>query len=205
MNPEQPAAPPPGNDYNFIVNPAERQVKTGAGSALKNPFVFKIVLIIIGIVIFMMSAGYIANLVLGKNEPDFANLTRLTQTQTELIRVADMGSRTSTQDMRNASVNDVLVLSTQRNEWTAYLASQGHGVGEKLLKSQKDKETETKLTKARQTSTFDTVFAEIMRTELTAYLTALKDAHGKAIGKKEKALLAKHYDQTKILLLQWPE
>src|SRR5262245_30643256 len=113
MDPNQPAAPPPGNNYDFIVNPAERRTKVGLGGVFKNPFLLKVVLILVGIVVFVMTAGFIANLVLGRNKPDFVALTRLTQTQAEIMRIADIGDRTSNQTMRDSAVNDLLVLNTQ--------------------------------------------------------------------------------------------
>src|SRR5688572_27369589 len=126
MNPEQPAAPPSGNTYDFIVNP-QRAGKNGSRNPIKNPLVLKLLVIVGGALVFMLLANFFVNLFFG-DKTDYTGMTRLTQTQTEIARIANEGSKVNSQTVRNAAANTQLVIINQRNEWTSYLSKAGKGV-----------------------------------------------------------------------------
>jgi hypothetical protein len=203
MDPDQPGIPPPGNNYDFIVNP-DKPTGPKSSNPIKNPFVLKLVLILGGALVFVLLASFAVNLFFG-DKTNVTDLVQLTQTETEIGRIAALGNQTDGQDTRNAAVNDYLVVTNQRNEWLAFLAKGGHKVAPKVLNLKKNKTTDNRLNSAKQISTFDKTYAQVMRELLTNYLTDLKNAHTNAFGKKEKDLLQKHYAQTQILLAQWPQ
>lgn len=207
MNPEQPAPlpPSPGNNYDFIVNPARPGKTRGTGTGrFSNPLVLRVVFVVVVAVVLLFGAT-IASKLLFSDKTRVDDLVRLTQTQTEVVRIGEMGDQSGDQTMRNVAVNTRLVLLTQRQELTAFLAKHGRKVDAKELVAKKNKQTDTRLTRAKQTSTFDPVYEDVMKELLTAYATSIKTAHSQAYGITEKKLLTKHYEQTQALLGQLPK
>jgi hypothetical protein len=212
MNPDQapPATgggltpPPAGNNYDFIVNPgaAPKPVKTGSGP-IGNPLVMRILLVAVGVIALLVLASFVQKL-LFSDKTNKAELIGLTQTQTEIARIAEQGDKSGDQAMRNAAVNTQLVLITQRREIAVFLSKHG-GVNSKVYGDKRSKATDTRLTRAKATSTFDQEYQEIMNELLTAYAKSIKTAHGNAIGTTEKKLLTKHSEQTQVLLQQLPK
>ncbi|HSX29928.1 MAG TPA: hypothetical protein VLE73_05220 [Candidatus Saccharimonadales bacterium] len=215
MNPEQ--VPPPtfgggasppssGGNYDFIMNPGKpgkvpRSSRFSSGP-LSNPMVVRIILVIGGLVVLLAAASAVQKILFG-DKTNTGELIGLTQTETEVARLADMGDKSSDQTMRNTMVTANLVVLTQRQEITKFMAKHG-GINPKLYVGKRSKTTDTRLTRAKQTSTFDSTYQDIMTSELTDYAKEIKTAHGHALGKTEKDLLNKHYEQTQMIIKQLP-
>ena len=203
MDPQQPGTAP-GNNYDFIVNPSKpAKVGGGGGSSFASGKWFRILVVAGGILILMMFASFVSNLLFG-DKTNIQDLNSLTQTQTEIMRIAKMGEQSDDQNMRNAAVNTMLVVTTNRREIAVFAATHG-GVDEKAYNAKRSRTTDTQLTRAKATSTFDVTYAELMHELMTAYAAEIKTAHGRAYGNTEKTLLNKHYEQTQILIKQIPK
>jgi predicted metalloprotease len=204
MNPEQYPSSGSGSPYDFIVNPNQPQRRAGLGKVGgNNNFLVKIGALLGGVVVLFIVAAVIANALLG-NKNNLGDIIAIAQNETEMIRISATGSRASDQDTRNAATNTQYTLVTQRQQWVSWLRQRGTKLNDKTLNLKKNVSTDVQLNAARQTSTFDTVLSQLMRTQLQAYSSTLQDAYNNAASKSEKAMLQADYNQVQLLLKQWP-
>jgi hypothetical protein len=201
---QQQYQPPAGNSYEFIMNPQKpskaKKFGFGGGSSLTKTLIF----IVSGAVIFMVVLTLILN-AFGGSGSRTADFISLAQSQTELIRIADQGSKTAVrQSTKNLSVTIQYSLSTQKQQTLGYLGRNGTTVGQKDLALKQNATTDQQLASAKTTSTFDQVFAEIMQEQLTAYANGLRQIHGLTTNSFEKELLSTYYEQAQLLISQIP-
>lgn len=206
MNPQQYGDYPPAqqsNPYDFITA-APQKPQRSSGGISGNSFVGKLVVIIGGAIIFMVVAAFIVNMLFG-NKTNVGSLVGIVQTQQEIIRVAKLSDQVvSDQSIAGTAVNTRLIITTQQQSMVAYMSTQGKKVGKKEMDLKKDTATDKQLSQARATSTFDIVFVQVQTQQLKDYSTALKTAYNNATAKDMKTLLAKDYNETQLLLKQWP-
>jgi hypothetical protein len=205
MNPEQQLPPPPGGgNYDFIMNPGKPpKGGKGLGAVANNRFIMILVAIVGSAVVLMIAIALILNVFVG-SKTNLADLVTITQTEQELIRVSKQSKYASDQAIRNAAMSTELTLETQKQEWLTFLAKYGQKVDDKRLALKKDTATDKRLTNAKQTSTYDSTYTLIMRSQLEAYGASLQDAYNNATNKQERTLLRRHYQQVQLLLKQWP-
>ncbi|HEY8999485.1 MAG TPA: hypothetical protein VIM53_04190 [Candidatus Saccharimonadales bacterium] len=192
----------PQSNYDFIMNPAQAPKRSmGAG-----PVQGKRMLMLAGAVVVLFLLFFVALAFKGGGGAA-ANLTGIAETQTEVIRVAaegvSGGGVTATAN-QNLSVNVQLVVTSQLNALKKLLTSQGTKLSDKTLNLKKNTSTDAQLTTAQQNSTYDVVFAQVMQTELSNYLSELKSAYQADTGTKTRALLSTDYTQAAMLYSQVP-
>jgi uncharacterized cupredoxin-like copper-binding protein len=208
MNPQQYGGYPPtqsNNPYDFITSAPQKPQRTSGGVS-GNSFIGKLVVIVGGAIIFMVVAVFLVNMLFG-GKTNVGSLTGIVQTQQEIIRVTKLGDQMiSDQSVSGAAVNTRLVVTTQQQNMMTYMNTQGQKIGKnkKELELKKDTKTDAQLTQAKATSTFDIVFVQVQTQQLKDYSTALKNAYNNATAKEMKSLLAKDYNETQMLLKQWP-
>ncbi|HEX7963610.1 MAG TPA: hypothetical protein VF466_03385 [Candidatus Saccharimonadales bacterium] len=208
MDPQQPygsfpPAPPQGNPYDFITAPPSKPPRTtavgGGGS-----FAGKLALVGGGAVVLVIIVVVLMNVIFG-NKTNFANLIELAQTQQEIARVAQTGIQTvGDQALAGAGMNTRLTMITQQQNLVTYMSQHKQKVSSKQLSLKKSRTTDQRLSQAQATSTFDIVYAQVVRQELVDYAASVKTAWQGATGKNIKAILATDYNQTQMLLKQWP-
>jgi len=199
----QPAQPLPGNHYDFILNPEKPQKRGLLGGLGGDSLIAKIVFLIGGAVIFMVVMAVVINLFFG-SKTSLDTLVGIAQTEQEIVRLGSLSKDATDQAVKNASLNTQLTVKSHQQVWLAFLAERSRTVKSEELVLKRDSATDKKLRVADQTSTFDTTYTTVMKAQLEAYSAALKTAYQGASNKKEKELLAKHYDDVKLLLKQWP-
>lgn len=192
----------PNDPYRFIMEPPKPQKPKGTGLG-GNPFIMKNVFFLGAGVIVMIAVAIVVNIFFG-NKTNFQDIIDIAATEQELIRVSGKGVNASDQSIKNAAITTQATITTEQQEWTTYLAKLGKKATPQQLALKKKAGTDTQLTQAQATSTFDLKFSQIMRSELQAYASQLKVTYSKATGKQEKALLEKHYAHVVLLLEQWP-
>lgn len=196
-------APPPTNNYDFILNPQKPAKKSNLGDVSSNPFIMKIAFILGGALVVMIILAVTVNLFFSK-KTNLEVLVSLAQTEQEVVRISDMSNNATDQTVKNAAINTSVTIKTQQQEWVAFLAKHKRKVETKELSLKRNPATDNKLTLAKQTSTFDTAYTSVMRTQLQAYIAALKTTYQGATSKQERALLGEHYSEAQLLLKQWP-
>lgn len=199
---QQYPSPSQGNPYDFIMNPGKPPKKAlGLGS---NNFVFTLVLIIGGAVLFMILLAVILNAVSGSSLSK-SDLISLTQTENELSRVSQQAATTATQQTtKNLAVTIEFTMNTQQKHILQFLANNNVKVGAKDLKLKQNATTDQQLASARATSTFDLVFSQLIQDQLESYANNLKNLHSKAANKTESDITSDYYEQTQLLISQIP-
>lgn len=193
------------NPYEFIMNPQQQKRRLVKLPGVKDPFVSKIILIVLCMVVVVIIGGVLVSKLLGKSGINVADLTGVAQTQQELVRVAQQGVAQGTQPVaRNFAINVQLSIQTEQLQLISYLKGQGHKLSTKTLRLKKSTTTDMQLTNALQTSTFDSVFVQLMQNSLVAYNTELEQVLGNATGTNEKRILNADTIYANALLQQVP-
>ncbi len=209
MNPDPYGAPPqpPPPNYDFILAGPTKASKPskGLGTAGSGSFMVKLAVLLGGAILLIIVIVVGSNLFLG-DKTNVADLTTLTQTESEIIRVSGLSSQSSNPLVLNAAINTKLSLTTHQNQWLSYLAKKKTKVSAKQLLAKKSTATDKTLTAAQSASTFDATFITIMRKQLTDYASEIKTAYDNSLptAKTERNLLHQDYQQVALLLQQWP-
>jgi hypothetical protein len=208
MNPQQQyggfPAPPSSNPYEFITNPA-KPPKPKTGPLGGNSIVGIIIAVVASAIALIIVVVIIMNIAFS-GKGNFNSMIKVAQTQTELARVAALGKQgLSDSNVAGAAVNTRLTMLTQQQRVVTYLGTNSQKVDSKRLALLKDTTVDKQFQTAKATSTFDLVFTQVMRQQLVDYAAVLKNAHKQAPGNEARKLLAADYEQTALLLKQWPE
>jgi hypothetical protein len=199
---QQYQSPNQGSPYEFILNPQKPpKKKIGFGG---NNFIFTLVIIIGGAVLFMIILALVLNAV-GSKTTSTADLITLTQTENELARVSQSAATTANQQTtKNLAVTIQFTMLTQQKRTLKVLAANGTTVDVKDLKLKQNAQTDQQLASAKTTSTFDLVFSQLIQDQLEDYANEVKAIHNKSASKTEKELTSDFYEQTQLLISQIP-
>lgn len=193
---------PGGNPYEFILNP-EKPSKQKIGGPHNN-FIKLIVFIVGGAILLMVVTAILLN-VLTPKQVGKTEFISLTQTQNELIRISDQGSKDARQQTtKNLATTIQFSMLTQQKETIALLAKKGTKVDKKILVLKQNAATDQKLTSAKATSTFDATYTQIAEEELQKYANELKTLYEQVTNPSEKDTLSDYYKQTQQLISQIP-
>jgi hypothetical protein len=204
MDPYQQYQAPPqgGNPYDFIINPGKPpKKKVGLGG---NNFMFTIIFIVGGAIIFMVILALIANS-LGGSKLSKADLISLAQTEQELARVSQGAATNATQQTtKNLAVTIEFTMDTQQKRVLTFLGNNGVKVGAKELALKQNATTDQQLASAKTTSTYDLTYSQLTQSQLESYANAVKALNAKAANKTESDLTSDFYTQTQLLISQIP-
>jgi hypothetical protein len=200
---------PEQSPYDFIMNPGTPPKKSPL--ALKvdpsspKGFLFKIGLIVGGVVVFMIIAAVVVNMLTG-DKTNTADITALAQTQAEIVRVSGKAnsSTVTNQSLRNFATNTTLTMATQQTKTVALLQTKGIKMNVKKLSLKKDVNIDTELQAASSSNSFDSVFAQIMTKQLNSYTDDLQTYYKNASSNDIKKLLQEDYNQLQLLKTQLP-
>jgi hypothetical protein len=200
---DQPA--PGGNPYDFIMSPTKPPKKGvfGGSGGGHSEFFFKLALIGGGAIVLMAAIAIGVNLFFG-GKTNVEDLVQITEMQQEIIRIAALNDQATDQTVLNAAVSTKLSVTTQQQSLLAYLKKHKRIVKSKELSLKQDTTTDKQLREAVASSTFDIVFTQDMRNQLTTYASALKTSYKNSTSTSGKQLLSAEYNQVQLLLAQWP-
>jgi len=211
VNPSQPAqAYPPQQathnpaqqPYEFILNPQQAPKSNGLVGILRGGSILKLVGLIGGAAIVLIIVIVALSSLLGGGK-DYSTLVVVAEDQAELIRIATLGTSSATgQSTQNVAYNAKLSLTSNQQQLLAYLSSNGKKVSVKQLALKQNAGSTTTLKNAIATSTFDSAFNDVMKTDLTTYMKDLSTAYKTNPGPKGKVLLSKTYNQAELLQAQ---
>ncbi len=195
----------PPNPYEFIVNPQQPKRRGLKVPGVRNPFLAKLLLVVVVVAIVVAIAGVLLSSVFSKQGINAQGLIGVAQSQQELVRVSKQGAANGTQSVtRIFSTNVELSLQTEQLQLLAYLKKQGYKPSTKTLSLKKSSSTDTQLTTAIQSSTFDSIYVQLMQNSLVAYNTELEQASNNATGANEKKIIAGELSAASMLLQQVP-
>lgn len=132
---------------------------------------------------------------------DTGTLIAIAQKQTELARISQTPALDASQQAtQNFAETTYLALLTAQLQFVSYL--QKHSatkVDSRTLSASKSAQTDTQLTNAKTTGTYDTAYIAIAQSQLAAYGQALAQAYAASKSTSERQLLKNAYDQTQLL------
>lgn len=186
------------NPYEFILNPDTTHHKTAPNDSF-----LKRILVIVGIVVVIAIIGVIAARLLVPKDNSVQQVTAVAQEQQELVRVATyIVSHAKSTDLINFAINTEMSVSTNQQASIEYVANRGVELGEEQLALKKDAKTDTLLSAAISTNTFDSAATQTLTSQLSTYQTSLKRAYNASSGKKARAVLQASYDTAVSLAAQ---
>ncbi len=202
LNPFQPPpSPAQPTDYQFIMeHPAAPKKSALAGPTSMGK---RLALVAVGFLIFIMVAVILFSL-LTRPSADSTTMLRLSQQQTELVRVAGIAivHPEASKTTKNLAFTTQLTLQTDSKTLKAYLDEQGQAVDPKALPLGQNKATDQALTAAKSSGNFDQAFTKVMQEQLTAYSSTLRQAFTNTKNPRGQELFSKQYDQAQLLLKQ---
>lgn len=198
MDSQQPGQFNP-QQYDFIMNNQQpkRSFLPGAGSSKRQ----RILIVAIGAMVLLIVLIMIFSAIFGGNGGSKQRLTDVAKTQTELARVAAIGTDTArSTDARSLAMSVQLSLTSDKAIIISQIKENGDKVNEKELVKGKNTETDEKLTAAEQNGTFDVVFTSTMREMLEDYQAQLKATFEATSGNATRQTLSNAYENAGVLL-----
>jgi hypothetical protein len=195
-----------GNPYEFIMNPNTAPKKTPLGTIVpsNNPFIMRIVILVGGAVALMIVLAIGISL-FSKGGLNTVPLVGMAQTQAELVRVSTEGTTSAVQQStKNLAINVELTMMTQQQQTVSFLSKHGRKVAAKELILKKSAQTDLQLTNAKEQSTYDQAFSQIIQASLKTYASSLQQTYNSTTSPSERNLLSTFYAQTQLLLKQTP-
>lgn len=215
MDPQnnQPSAPPQPNQsfpppqspqqahdpYGFIMDTQHQPKK----KLVPNDGSFKSrILMLVGFAaVLIIAIVLISTLLSGSKESNTQLLTALAAEQTEIIRVADLGIKGSTNPDTLAYVQTTKSsLTAEQVRLLGYLASKNVKVTPIILSSKLNKATDKALISATASNEYDTVLITTIKESLNSYSKHLAESYKIASNPESKLLLADSFKSTANLL-----
>lgn len=200
---EPPSAPTPQGNFDFIMDPNRPQKPKLAGRLGGDSFITKIILLVGGALVLIITLTVVVNIFFG-DKTNTETFVGLTQRQQEIVRLSAEGDTAVSAEIRNAAINTELSITSHQQQWLEFLAEHDRVVVPAELNLKKDTKTDSKLKIAEETSTFDTTYNSVMRTQLEDYANALKTTYDSVDNKETRTLLGDSYNDVQLLLEQWP-
>jgi hypothetical protein len=136
------------------------------------------------------------------------NSTRLltaAQQQTEIARVATLGTTTGEQTTKNVAFNTSYSITSDSQKLVAVLAENGVKLKQKQLVAKTNPKTDESLKAAKAAANFDETFLKTLDEELADYQATLQDAYDNSNNQAVKAVLSTNFNNAKLLRTQIAE
>jgi len=155
-----------------------------------------------GLLVLLIIFVIIKGLLGGSN--NFTAFVGVAQDQQELIHlVAGTSQQTNiTAADQNFAATAQLSLTSSRSALISYLTNNRQKVSTKVIDLKVSSATDSQLADAVSAGTYDQTFQQIMKGQLTTYLSDLKQAYKQTSGKRGHALLNDDYNQAQLLVRQ---
>ena len=176
------------------------------GTQSRGPNQKTIILFVVGAAaLVVILALIIFSLAFGGKGGSTAPLVSLAQQQTEMARIAKLANdsnQLSSQDARNFSRTTQLTLTSDKAELVSFLARNGKKLNTKQLGAKQSAATDSALSAAGASGTYDSTLTGILQTQLKTYQSNLTQAYNGASSASEKALLKTEFTNATLLLEQ---
>ncbi len=202
-----PSAPPPvtpqptgaGNPYSFLFEESKKSKKSliPSGNSIKQ----RILIVLVGVLVLLTVVMLVLSVLNRSSATAKADLERAARQQAEIIRIATIGaSKAKDAKTKNLALTTSLSLSSAQAGLLKAVQQNGGKLTTKQLAGAKNATTDALLTNAEKSNTFDSVFSQELKTELTTYKDSLKKAYDSSNSEKIKNTLSAYYDQANVLL-----
>lgn len=198
--PSSPTAQPHNaNPYEFIFS-EKHQPKQGlfSGASMTK----RIMVIVGGLVVLAVLAAILMSLFVPK-DTSLEKLTSILQEQEEIVRVADLSSASAANvDVKNLAVNVSLSVGTNSTSLQTYLTTHKVKITKALLATKQDSKTDTLLTNAKSTNTFDHTAAQTLQSLLVTYRSDLNTTYQDVKGTNARKELLNSYKNADLLITE---
>lgn len=194
---------PPTNQFDFINSTGQKPKKPGVSLPAGNSQTQRIVIfsgIIAIVLIFVIFIFVLANRG-GEDKSQFVNIV---QQQSELTRVATLGSTepSANPDVKVTAMNINLTVSSDKQALVAALAKKGMKLKGKQLNGVPNQATTKLLTDAKAAANFDSTLITTLSDQMDSYRSSLEAAYNKTTSRSLKDSLSKAYEHTDLLQKQ---
>jgi hypothetical protein len=194
--------PNPNSPYEFILSPAKppkRHISLG-----DNNLALRIAIIVGGAILLLILILIIFSALQPKNT-DKSSLISIAETEDELVHIATQGENDGTQQVtKNLAITTEYSITSQQQGIVKLLANNGTKISTKDLKIKQSAATDQELASAVTTSTFDSVFIQVLQSQLNSYSASLKQLYITTKNKEVKNLTANDFRQVQLLINQVP-
>jgi len=179
----------------------EHQKKKPSLAGGGNTFRSKILLLLGGATVLIIIVILFSSLFLNKGTSNVQLLVDLRAQQLEIIRVSALGLKSATDpDTLAFAETTSLSVNSQQSKLSTYMTSKGVKVTPLQLNAKLDKDTDAALISAQSSNRFNEELIKILKQNLTAYLTSLKEGYKNASNETSKQILSDSYNSTELLL-----
>lgn len=189
--------------YDFFMNPENAPKRSLLPSAPGGDSSFgKRIVVILGGAVLLLIVGVVISSLLSGGGGNTSRLLTVAEDQTELVRVATLGTTSATATTtQNFSQSCALSIQSAQLQLTSFISSHGGGKpSSKTLALKQNSATDTALSNATASSSFDATYTSIMQTQLSAYKNDLNTAYKNANNSSEKQLLSSDYNDAQLLV-----
>jgi hypothetical protein len=186
------------NPYQFIQDTDHTKKRSLA--SIGNSKQSRILIVLGGVFALIIVAVIVMSLISSAANAGKAELLKVAQKQTEIIRVSKLGmERAKGSSAKNLATTVNLSLQSDQSTLVTTLKSAGVKVSAKDLALGKNPKTDVALTNAEQSNKFDEVFTETIQAQLVDYQRSLKSAFDKTDSKKLQQTLSAQFTTAGLL------
>lgn len=184
------------NPYDFILKGQGKPKRSFGSGSLKQ----RVIIVAGGALILLIAAVVLISLIGSGGKGNTSALLNVAQQQTELARVAGIGvDKADSTDTKNLAITAQLSMQSSQADTVALLKKSGHKVNDKSLALLQNSNTDQQLDDADASSTFDSTFTQLFKTELNNYRSALQNAYSGATGTQQQLLQADFNDASILI------
>lgn len=196
---QDPQQSTPGR-FDYILNAeAPKKAKlfgSGNGGNQKQRTLISVIFVLAVVSVAIIGFGVFSSL----TKKDYSAYKTLLEKQTEIIRIADLGSvKSRTVSVKNyvASIKSVTV--SEKNDTAAFLKAAHVKIDEKALAAKSDANNDKALTTAEHANQYDEKLAEIINTLIIDYQKDIASLGNSVSTKTERALVTTLQTNAKVL------
>lgn len=190
--------------YDFFMSPEKPSKPSllggGSGGGNSSSLAMRVGLILGGAVVLIIIIVVLSSLLSGPS--NIPHLLTVAEDQNELVNLATTGTQDATEAVtQNFSQNCALSMQSAQGQLINFITSHGGGKpGSKTLALKQNPATDTALSNANASSTFDSTYINVMQNQLNVYKSDLNTAYKNSQNTAEKQLLANDYTDAQLLL-----
>lgn len=192
------SAPPPTNQYDFIVNYNHRPANDWL---LHAPLKTRIMVVGGGLLALILIAWIFIALLSATTGGSVQSFTALAQEQAELARISNDPSRNAQSEpaLNFASTTRLSLLSDELS-FVGYLTSLNAAPSSDSLAKDRNPQTDATLQSAQNSGTYDQMYTAVAQQQLTTYIANLKHAYSATSNLSERQLISDAYSHAQLLL-----
>lgn len=171
------------NPYDFITSAPQGPQRNFGPSSKKQ----RILIIILGGSVVLVLAIVIISFLGKAGQAQNQKLIELAQTQTEIVRIAAIGTTKATNlQTKSLAVNTQLSVESSKQQTKQALKNRKVKVADKVLAESKNTKTDTLLQEAASNNRFNETFSELIQTKLQSYQKQAKAVYESSTSTEQK-------------------